>query len=55
MTITIELTDEQEARLRVLADAAGQTLEECAHDLLVRALDELEAADRLEAEGTEAK
>ncbi len=55
MTITIELTEEQEARLRALAAAAGQTIEEYAVALIVRHLDELEAADRLEAEGTKAK
>ena len=44
MTITFELTEQQEARLRVLAAAAGQTVEDYAVALIMRHLDELEAA-----------
>jgi predicted DNA-binding protein len=48
MTITIDLTPEQEARLRALAAQAGQTIEEYVHDLIVRRLDELDAEERAE-------
>ena len=48
MTLTIELTDEQEARLRARAAAAGQTIEEYAVALIVRHLDELEARENAE-------
>lgn len=51
MTITIELTDAQEAILRERAARAGQTVEEYAHDLIVRALDELEARGAAERAG----
>ncbi len=52
MTITIELTDEQEARLRALASAAGQAIEEYAVALIVRHLDELKAQEDAEGELT---
>ena len=52
MTLTIELTEEQEARLRALAAAAGQTIEEYAVALIMRHLDELEARENAEGETT---
>jgi predicted DNA-binding protein len=48
MTITIDLTPEQESRLRALAAEAGQTVEEYMHDLIVRRLDELDAEEKAE-------
>ncbi len=48
MTIMVDLTPEQEARLRALAAEAGQTIEEYVHDLIVRRLDELDAEEKAE-------
>ncbi len=53
MTITIDLTPEQEARLRELAAQAGQTIEEYVHDLIVRRLDELDAEEKASQEASQ--